>query len=236
MAAKASSSAKVERGLAVDDRDARRAGISAWRSRTETRFTAGSLPGSTHRRPSGAGRQDAGRPRARAGRKTVVPLPQDPGAGGPMTRRVPITERERSGAEMGRHRCDSERRSAALPSCSWRRRIDGGPAGNGRCSRRSRRRGGLRRPYQRAASFEGLPALSVNGTLVAKARSWAEHMAAVGAISHSNLADGAPSEWRRLGENVGRGPSVDSIHDALVASPEHYQNLTDPGFQSWAWA
>ena len=79
---------------------------------------------------------------------------------------------------------------------------------------------------------KGLPGLSVNGTLAAKARNWAEHMAAVGAISHSNLSDGAPSEWHRLGENVGRGPSVDSIHNALVASPDHYANLTDPGFQT----
>jgi hypothetical protein len=78
----------------------------------------------------------------------------------------------------------------------------------------------------------GLSSLSVNGALTAKAGNWAEHMAAVGAISHSNLSDGAPPEWRRLGENVGRGPSVASIHDALVASPEHYANLTDPGFQS----
>src|SRR6476660_8354827 len=78
----------------------------------------------------------------------------------------------------------------------------------------------------------GLAGLSVNGTLAAKARNWAEHMAAVGAISHSNLSDGAPPEWHRLGENVGRGPSVDSIHNALVASPDHYANLTDPGFQT----
>ena len=77
----------------------------------------------------------------------------------------------------------------------------------------------------------GLPGLSSNGTLVAKAQQWAEHMAAVGAISHSNLADGAPGEWTRLGENVGRGPSVEAIHNALVASPEHYKNLTDPGFR-----
>ena len=79
---------------------------------------------------------------------------------------------------------------------------------------------------------KGLGGLSVNGTLAAKARNWAEHMAAVGAISHSNLSDGAPPEWHRLGENVGRGPSVDSINGALVASPDHYANLTDPGFQT----
>ena len=78
----------------------------------------------------------------------------------------------------------------------------------------------------------GLPGYSVNGTLAAKARNWAEHMAAAGAISHSNLADGAPGNWQRLGENVGMGPSVGSIHQALVDSHEHYVNLTDPGFQS----
>ena len=77
----------------------------------------------------------------------------------------------------------------------------------------------------------GLAGLSTNGTLAAKAQHWAEYMASVGSISHSNLADGAPGEWTRLGENVGRGPSVDAIHNALVASPDHYKNLTDPGFR-----
>ena len=77
----------------------------------------------------------------------------------------------------------------------------------------------------------GLGGLNTNGTLVAKAQQWAEQMAAAGDISHSNLADGAPDEWTRLGENVGRGPSVEAIHNALVASPDHYKNLTDPGFR-----
>lgn len=81
-------------------------------------------------------------------------------------------------------------------------------------------------------SSKGLAPLSVNGALTAKASAWAEHMAAAGTISHSNLPDGAPSNWKRLGENVGEGPTVEAIHNALVASPEHYANLTDPGFQS----
>lgn len=77
----------------------------------------------------------------------------------------------------------------------------------------------------------GLPGLAVHGALVAKARGWAQHMADAGGISHSNLPDGAPDEWQRLGENVGRGPSVASIHQALVASPSHLANLIDPGFR-----
>jgi Cysteine-rich secretory protein family len=77
----------------------------------------------------------------------------------------------------------------------------------------------------------GLPALEVNPVLVAKARAWAQHMADVGAISHSNLSDGVTVPWHRLGENVGTGPTVDAVHNALVASPGHYRNLTDPGFR-----
>ena len=77
----------------------------------------------------------------------------------------------------------------------------------------------------------GLGALEVHPNLVGKARAWAQHMADVGSISHSNLPDGVTVAWRRLGENVGTGPSVDSVHQALVASPGHFKNLTDPGFR-----
>lgn len=77
----------------------------------------------------------------------------------------------------------------------------------------------------------GLPGLVVHGTLVAKARGWAQHLSGTGTIFHSNLPDGAPNEWVRLGENVGKGPSVASIHAALVASPTHLANLLDPGFR-----
>ncbi len=64
-----------------------------------------------------------------------------------------------------------------------------------------------------------------------KARAWAQTMADAHHISHSHLSDGVSADWRRLGENVGTGPSVDAIHTALVHSPEHYRNLMDPGFR-----
>ena len=77
----------------------------------------------------------------------------------------------------------------------------------------------------------GLPALAVDGTLTAKAQGWAQTMADAGSIFHSNLASGAPSNWQRLGENVGRGGDVVSVHNAFVASPGHLANLVDPGFR-----
>lgn len=78
---------------------------------------------------------------------------------------------------------------------------------------------------------QGLPAYEVHDNLVGKARGWAQAMANAGTISHSHLPDGVTVDWQRLGENVGMGPSVQSIHDALVNSPGHYANLMDPGFR-----
>ncbi len=77
----------------------------------------------------------------------------------------------------------------------------------------------------------GLPALQSNGALTAKAEGWAQHMANTGVLAHSALAEGAPGEWIRLGENVGRGGDVNGIHNAFVASASHLKNLVDPGFR-----
>ncbi len=77
----------------------------------------------------------------------------------------------------------------------------------------------------------GLPALQVNGALTAKAEAWAQRMADTGVLGHSVLADGAPGEWARLGENVGRGGDVNGIHNAFLGSASHLKNLVDPGFR-----
>jgi hypothetical protein len=76
----------------------------------------------------------------------------------------------------------------------------------------------------------GLPALRSNSELLAKARSWSQTQATSGSIFHSTLTSGVTQNWHRLGENVGMGPDVGSIHNALVASPRHYENLSDSGF------
>ncbi|HEV3362963.1 MAG TPA: CAP domain-containing protein [Acidimicrobiia bacterium] len=77
---------------------------------------------------------------------------------------------------------------------------------------------------------KGLAPLQVNANLVAKARSWSAEMAAAGRIWHSTLSDGITENWRKLGENVGMGGSVDTLHRAFVNSPHHYENLIDPAF------
>jgi hypothetical protein len=77
---------------------------------------------------------------------------------------------------------------------------------------------------------KGLPALQVDAQLVAKARAWSTGMAAEGRIWHSTLSDGITLDWKKLGENVGMGGSVDGLHTAFVNSPHHYENLVDPAF------
>ena len=77
---------------------------------------------------------------------------------------------------------------------------------------------------------KGLPALQVNENLVAKARAWSAEMASAGRIWHSTLSDGITEDWKKLGENVGVGASVDRLHAEFVASPHHHENLVDPAF------
>lgn len=77
---------------------------------------------------------------------------------------------------------------------------------------------------------KGLGALRTNSELLAKARSWSQTQANAGTIFHSTLTTGVTQNWHRLGENVGMGPDVSSIHEALVRSPRHYENLADSGF------
>lgn len=82
-------------------------------------------------------------------------------------------------------------------------------------------------------SSQGLRALAVQGQLFDVARAWSRQMAAARSISHNgSLASQAPQDWGHLGENVGMGPNVQALHDAFVASPEHYHNMVDPGYDS----
>jgi hypothetical protein len=80
---------------------------------------------------------------------------------------------------------------------------------------------------------KGLQALTVHAGLTDVARAWAGRMSAAGTISHNgDLSSQGPSEWQRLGENVGMGMEVQGIHDAFVNSPGHYKNMVDGGFNS----
>jgi uncharacterized protein YkwD len=76
----------------------------------------------------------------------------------------------------------------------------------------------------------GLPPLRENAKLNLKADAWAQTLRNECRIWHSNLADGAPPDWRKLGENVGMGGDIGQIHVAYLNSPGHRANIMDPAF------
>jgi len=74
-------------------------------------------------------------------------------------------------------------------------------------------------------------ALATMSDLVAIARRHSQDMANRGYIFHNqDLPNEVHGDWRVLGENVGRGGSVDSIHDAFMNSAPHRQNILDGRF------
>jgi uncharacterized protein YkwD len=74
----------------------------------------------------------------------------------------------------------------------------------------------------------GVAPLAVSGELTGIARGWAAELASGGFLAHNWGLDGQASmRWWILGENVGRGWSVEAIHAAFLASAPHYWNLVD---------
>jgi uncharacterized protein YkwD len=76
----------------------------------------------------------------------------------------------------------------------------------------------------------GLPALIAHGQLDAKAQAWSEKLARDGRLSHSHLPSGITVQWKRLGENVGMGPTIESVHRAYLNSPSHRANILNSSF------
>jgi len=76
----------------------------------------------------------------------------------------------------------------------------------------------------------GLPPVAVDAALSGVAQTWAGAMAAAGTVMHNPSLGSLIGGWTALAENVGMGGSVDIVHQALVSSPSHYANMTDPRY------
>jgi cysteine-rich secretory family protein len=76
----------------------------------------------------------------------------------------------------------------------------------------------------------GLRPLAAAGDLQSLAQSRANEMAKSGRLAHTTNLGTKVSGWKRLGENVGRGPNLRDIETAFMASPSHRENILDPGF------
>jgi uncharacterized protein YkwD len=84
-------------------------------------------------------------------------------------------------------------------------------------------------------SAAGLSSVTMVSSWRETSRDHSESMAAAGAISHdgnlSGDADAVSSCWSKIGENVGVGSSVSTLHDAFMASDGHRRNVLDAGFR-----
>ena len=81
-----------------------------------------------------------------------------------------------------------------------------------------------------ARSDQGLPSLATRADLVAVARAQATRMADSGTLYHNpNLATDV-TNWRWVGENVGYGPDVQTVHVAFMNSDAHRANILDTDY------
>ena len=78
---------------------------------------------------------------------------------------------------------------------------------------------------ERAA--QGRSAVKVASDLTSVARRHSERMANSNNLHHNPNLGGDVSGWQKVGENVGRGPSVDAIHQGFMNSPSHKANILD---------
>jgi uncharacterized protein YkwD len=76
----------------------------------------------------------------------------------------------------------------------------------------------------------GIGTLSVDPELSTIARAWSVQMADSGNLSHNGSLRTQLSGWAKLGENVGYGGGATQVFNALVASPGHLRNMSDPEF------
>lgn len=74
----------------------------------------------------------------------------------------------------------------------------------------------------------GTSALAVSSELTDVARVHSGAMASRGHLYHNPSLTTDVSNWTRLTENIGVGPSVPSVHDAFMNSSGHRANILDP--------
>jgi hypothetical protein len=81
-----------------------------------------------------------------------------------------------------------------------------------------------------ARANNGLPRLASRSDLVTVARAQANRMADSNTLYHNPNLTTDVTDWRSVGENVGYGPDVPSVHAAFMASAGHRANILDTDY------
>ena len=81
-----------------------------------------------------------------------------------------------------------------------------------------------------ARTSNGRRAYAVRSDLISVARRQAARMASQRRMYHNPNLGSEVSGWTNVGENVGRGPDVSSIHNAFMNSASHRSNILSTSF------
>jgi uncharacterized protein YkwD len=81
-----------------------------------------------------------------------------------------------------------------------------------------------------ARSQNGLDSLSLSDKLSRRAHRHSEEMADSGTLFHSCLSCNGRRGPSAIGENVGVGPNLQDIHDALMDSQSHRDNILSTAY------
>jgi uncharacterized protein YkwD len=81
-----------------------------------------------------------------------------------------------------------------------------------------------------ARADRGLPSLATRSDLVTVARAQATRMADSGTLYHNPNLTTDVTNWRWVGENVGYGPDVQTVHVAFMNSDGHRANILDTDY------
>ncbi len=84
------------------------------------------------------------------------------------------------------------------------------------------------RYINQSRAVRGLEPLRVSSMLTKLARHHSMAMAGKGRLWHNDISS-ASGHWLWLGQNVGVGPSVGSLHHAFMQSPHHRANILKRG-------
>lgn len=76
---------------------------------------------------------------------------------------------------------------------------------------------------ERAAS--GLSPVTTHSDLTDDALAWSQHMLAEGSLTHNPSLSTVTTGWDKLGENVGVGVTIESLHTAFMNSAGHRGNI-----------
>jgi uncharacterized protein YkwD len=79
----------------------------------------------------------------------------------------------------------------------------------------------------------GIPTVDWDEALYGPARSWSQHMADTGQLSHPTSLKAnfnPPPGWRTIGQNVAVASSLESAFTALKKSPGHRANMHNRAF------